>query len=383
MSLTSGLRLTVLAGRSLPVPLPIDLIERLRSVTVTESDQDRSAFSLVLDAAPPGPAAAFNDPFGATSPLAAFSRVVLVVTFGPTPQVLFDGIVTETRLDPAQSGGGSTVTITGEDVGNLLDREERDVEHPALDDFVTVLTILGTYAPQGLVAGAVPPPTLDPPLPIDRIPTQHATDLQHLSDLAARHGYVTYVIPGPAPGISTVYWGPPVRVGVPQPALAVDIGADTNVTEVTFRTEATTPTTVTGAVADRTTGSQTPVLAPASTRPPLGAVPFAVANAGDIQSRRLRDGASDTVSAQARAQAQVDVASDAVVAEGKADGARYGAVLRPRGIVGMRGAGWSHDGLWYVRRVEHELAMGGYQLSFTLAREGHGALTPVLPRAAA
>ena len=383
MILTSGLRLTVLAGRSLPVPLPIDLIERLRSVTVTESDEERSAFSLVLDAAPPGTATAFDDPLGATSPLAPFSRVVLVVTFGPLPQVLFDGIVTETRLDPAQSGGGSTVTVTGEDVGNLLDREERDVEHPALDDYVAVLAILGPYAPQGLVPMALPPPTVSPPLPIDRIPTQHATDLQHLSDLAARHGYVTYVIPGPAPGVSTVYWGPPVRVGLPQAALAVALGADTNVTEVTFRTEATTPTTITGAVADRTTGTQTPVVAPASTRPPLGAVPFAASSAADIQSRRLRDGGSDTVSAQARAQAQVDLASDAVVAEGKADGARYGAVLRPRGIVGMRGAGWSHDGLWYVRRVEHELAMGGYKLSFTLSREGHGALTPVLPRAAA
>jgi hypothetical protein len=57
-------------------------------------------------------------------------------------------------------------------------------------------------------------------------------------------------------------------------------------------------------------------------------------------------------------------------------------VLRARGVVGMRGAGWSYDGLWYVRKVEHELAMGGYGLGFTLAREGHGALTPVLPRAA-
>jgi hypothetical protein len=381
--LTSGLRLTVLAGRSVPVPLPIDLIERLRSVTVTESDEARSAFSLVLDAPKPGAATAFADPFGATSPLAAFSRVVLVVTFGPTPQVLFDGIITETKVDPAQGGGASTVTITGEDVGNLLDRVERDVEHPALDDYVVVLTILGTYAPQGLVAMALPPPTLNPPLPIDRIPTQHGTDLKHLSDLAERHGYVTYVIPGPAPGVSAVYWGPPVRVGLPQPALAADLGADTNVTEVSFRTEATTPTTITGAVADRTTGSQTPVVAPASTRPPLAAAPFATANAGDIQSRRLRDAGSDTVSAQARAQAQVDLASDAVVAEGKADGARYGSVLRARGIVGMRGAGWSYDGLWYVRKVEHELAMGRYELGFTLAREGHGALTPVLPRAAA
>ena len=50
--------------------------------------------------------------------------------------------------------------------------------------------------------------------------------------------------------------------------------------------------------------------------------------------------------------------------------ARYGAVLRPRGLVGLRGAGWSHDGLWYVRRVVHDLAPGSYRQAFTLARDG-------------
>ena len=59
----------------------------------------------------------------------------------------------------------------------------------------------------------MPTPTFNPPLPIDRIPTQHGTDLEHLTALAGRHGYVTYVTPGPLPGFSTVYWGPPVRVG--------------------------------------------------------------------------------------------------------------------------------------------------------------------------
>ena len=161
---------------------------------------------------------------------------------------------------------------------------------------------------------------------------------------------------------------------MPQPALAVDLGRDTNVTEVTFRTEATTPTTVTGAVADRHDRHETPVTAPASTRTPLAAAPFATANAGDIRSRRLRDAGSDAVVRPGPRPGRRSTArADAVVAEGKADGARYGAVLRPRGLVGMRGAGWANDGLWYVRKVEHELAPGSYTFGFTLARDGHGA----------
>ncbi|MEO3891416.1 hypothetical protein [Nonomuraea sp. B5E05] len=380
MLLGSGLRLAVLAGRTIPLPLPVELAQRWRSARITESDGERSVFSLVFDAGRSGPLAALDSPFGPQGPLAPFARVVLVLTFGLVPKVLFDGIVTEVRLDPGTGASTATCTITGEDVGNLLDREDRDMEHPALDDYLTVLKILAPYATQGIQPMVLPTTVTDPPLPIDRTPTQHGTDLEHLTELARQHGYVTYVDPGPVPGISSFYWGPPVRVGVPQPALAVDLGSDSNVRDVSFRTEATRPATVAGSVHDRRTGVTLPVAAVVSTRPPLATVPFAMAEAGNVRRRRLREGSSDAVSAFARAQGEVDRASDALVAEGNADGARYGAVLRPRGLVGMRGAGWSHDGLWYVRKVEHDLAYGGYRVGFTLARDGHGAITPVLPR---
>src|SRR3712207_8178879 len=60
--------------------------------------------------------------------------------------------------------------------------------------------------------------------------SQHDTDLRHLVRLAERHGYVAYVVPGPAPATSRFYWGPPVRAGLPQRAISVDLGPETNVT---------------------------------------------------------------------------------------------------------------------------------------------------------
>lgn len=378
--LGSGLRLTILAGRSVPLPLALDFAQRWRSARVTESDDQRGVFSLTFDAGRSGPAGGVDNPFGDLSPLVPFARVVLVLTFGAMPQVLFDGIITETRLDPGTERGSATYTVTGEDLGNLLDRKERDTEHPALADYLAVLTILAPYATQGLVPMVLPPPVTDPPLPIDRIPTQHGTDLQHITALAERNGYVAYVDPGPAPGVCTFYWGPPQRVGVPQPALAVDLASDSNITDVAFRTDANRPTRVDGAVQDRRTGADLPVVAMVSTRAPLAAAPFAITNAGDVRAERQRDAGSDAITAVARAQARVDHTADAVIAEGTVDGARYGGVLRPRRLVGMRGAGWRHDGLWYVRKVEHELGHGAYQQRFTLARDGHGATTPVLPR---
>ena len=269
--------------------------------------------------------------------------------------------------------------MTGEDVSTLLDRQEKDVEWPALDDYPQVLAVLGPYAAQGIVAMAIPPTDMDPPLPTERIPTQHGTDLAHLTMLAERHGHVTYMIPGPLPGTSTFYWGPPVRVGLPQPAISVDLGPVTNVVAPPrFRVDSLTVTTVEGSVQDPSTGAATPVVAKASLRPPLVTAPLWVTQAGALRSTRLRESGTGTTTALARAQAQVDRSIDAVVGEGELDGARYGAVLRPRGLVGMRGAGLSHDGLWYVRRVAHSLAPGSYRQAFTIAREGYGSTVPVV-----
>lgn len=367
-----GVRLTVLAGPTLPLPLPAPLTERLRSVEVTESDHKRSVFTLTFDA---GRSGALDRAGAVGSPLVAFARVVVMVTWGAIPKVLSDGIVTETELDP----GAATLKVTGEDVSYLLDREEHIAEHPGLADYLQVMRILAPYATRGVLPGAVPPPSFDVPLPTERVPVQHGTDLQHLVTLAGRHGYVAYVIPGPAPGTSTFYWGPPVRTGIPQPALSVDLGPETNVTELNVRTEAHGPVTVSGAVNDRRTGATVPVSAPTSLRPPLSAIPLWAQHAGHTRAKQLRGATGDAVAALSEAQAQVDRSVDAVIAEGKLDGARYGGLLRPRGLVGVRGAGWSHDGLWYVREVKHALSPGGYRAGFTLARDGHGSTVPVVP----
>jgi hypothetical protein len=108
MTSALGVHLTVLAGPTVPLPLPPHLTERVRSVTVTESDAARSAFTLTLDAGRSGLTAAFDTPVvGMTTPLRAGSRVVVVLTLGIVPHVLCDGIVTETELTPASAGSAA------------------------------------------------------------------------------------------------------------------------------------------------------------------------------------------------------------------------------------------------------------------------------------
>jgi phage protein D len=260
----------------------------------------------------------------------------------------------------------------------MMDREEKSAEHPAQDETVIALKIIASYAQFGLIPQVIPPPVIDLPLPIDRIPVQQATDLQYLREMAGRYGYVFFVTPGPAPFTNTAYWGPPVRIGLPQRALSVNLGGETNVERIDFRSNALGPTVVTGQVQDRLTNQTLPVQTFASLRPPLSTQPALLVNQANVRRTQLRQSGLSATEAFARAQGMTDAASDAVEANGELDALRYGDLLQPRGLVGLRGAGYSHDGFWYVKRVTHDLRREAYKQQFTLTREGLGSTTPVV-----
>ena len=64
-----------------------------------------------------------------------------------------------------------------------------------------------------------------------------------------------------------------------------------------------------------------------------------------------------------------------VNASGTLDALRYGGLLTAPGIVGVRGVGYSYDGYYYVKNVNHQISRGEYKQNFTLTREGTGSLT--------
>jgi hypothetical protein len=375
-----GTTLTVLIGPTVAVPAPPLLIENLERVEVTTSDTARSGFQIVFAAGRSGPADLLDFPLLAAPLLRPFNRVVLVVTFAGMPKVLMDGVITHRELTPGGTPGTTRITVTGEDVSVMMDLEEKSVEHPAQDETVIANLLILSYARYGLVPMVIPPPVVDPPIPIQRIPVQQGTDLAYLNRMAQRFGYVFYVQAGPVPMVNTAYWGPPVRVGVPQRALSVDLGSQTNVSQVTFRTNALAPTQVVGTVQDRLTDSAVPVRSVGSLRPPLSAMPDWLVNQPNVRTTVLRDGGLDTMQGFARAQGTADASSDSLTATGTLDALRYGDLLTARGLVGLRGAGWTHDGLYYVKQVNHAITRDGYTQNFTLTRDGSGSTTPaVLP----
>jgi phage protein D len=287
-----------------------------------------------------------------------------------------DGIITNQQFNPGSQPGSSTFTITGEDVSVMMDRQEKNVEHPAQNEMVIALKIIASYAQYGLIPKVLPPPTLDVPLPTDRIPVQQATDLQYLLEMAQRFDYVFYVIPGPAPGVNQAYWGPPLRAGLPQKALTFNMGPSSNVSQLDIQNNANAPTTVSGNVQDRSTNQSMPVQSMAGSRLPLS---LELPNPATMRTTVLRQSASSAAQAMTRAQAITDASlNEVVTVSGELDAAVYGELLTARELVGLRGAGFKHDGLYYVKQVTHQIARGQYKQRFTLTREGLGANIPVV-----
>lgn len=369
-----GTTVTLLVGPSVPIPAPASVMEALDSIQVTTSDSGRSGFQLSLRVGR-GKTDLLDYSLQLGPLLQPFSRVLLIVSFAGLPEVLMDGIITNQQFSPGSEPGTSTLTLTGEDVSVMMDREERSVEHPAQPEMAIAAKIIATYAQYGLIPMVIPPPSLDMPIPIERIPVQQATDLEYLNAMAERFAYVFYVIPGPAPLTNTAYWGPPIRVGIPQRALSANMGSQTNINSIDFEHDGLSATTVSGSVHDRRLNSSVPVQTFASLRVPL-ARPSLLAQR---RVRRFRGTGLDTMQAYARAQAETDRSHDQVVkASGELDALRYEAILKPRALVGVRGVGDTYNGFYYVQQVSHSISKGSYTQRFTLEREGTGATTPVV-----
>jgi hypothetical protein len=375
-----GIHVTLLIGPAVPVPAPPPLLEAMKSIEVRHGDDGPSTFQITFHVGRSGPLDLLDYGLLSNPLLKTFNRVIVIVTFGVLPRVLMDGFITNQELSPSNEPGASTLTVTGEDCCVMMDLEERSAEHPAQDETIIANKIILTYAQFGLIPMVIPPLAIDPPIPVERVPVQQSSDMGFLCEMAARHGYVFYVTPGPAPFMNTAYWGPPVRIGFPQKALSVNMGPQTNVQNISFRNNALGPALVEGQVQDRITNQTVPVQTVAPLRIPLSAMPASLTNLPNVRRRKFRASGLNAMQAYGRAQGETDASNDDVVkVTGELDALQYGDFLQSRALVGLRGVGYSYDGFYYVKDVTHLIALGSYTQNFTLTREGLGSLTPVLP----
>lgn len=372
-----GVRLSLLMGQSLPVPPPAFVSEALESAEVAISDAEPSGFSVIFKLGRSNTVAGAM-PLMAHPAMQAGSRIVLTGVLGLRPTVLIDGIVETADMAAGEGGQGGTLTLMGRDLTALMDREERQEDYPGMAPGDIANVILARYAQHGIVPDVRPPMAADRDAPVDRVPMQNGTDLAYLSELAAQFDHVFTIIPGPLPLTSRAYWGPPPRIGAVQRAISVDMGSASNASGLKFENEPGAAASVTGQVRDGTTGASVPVRSVVPLRPPLAAMP-SVLNFATAATRILRPQPGQSVAqAMGQAQAQSDASSDTLTVTGDLDLGRYGTVLEPRKLVGLRGAGLAHDGFYYVRDVVHSISRGAWTQGFTLVREGLGTTTPIV-----
>jgi hypothetical protein len=368
------IRLTLLMGPRIPVPVAQPVTDALLSAQVTVSAGQRSGFQLSFDLSKTGLIGTTLLPAGFFDPKI---RVVLVVTARGTPTVLMDGVIIRQEVGVSGQPGQSTLTVTGEDLTVLMDLEERRGDtFSATPAAGRVSAIIGRYAEFGIVPLVIPELFPDVVLPTQRIDFQQGTDLAYLNELARANGYTFYLDFGPLPGTSRAYWGPEVRLGVPQPALSVNMDGISNVDQLTFSFDGSAREEPEARVQIPATRVATvlPVPEVSVLRPPLALRP-----APALRKRPLTDTAKKSTSqALAETLAKAAESADAVSGSGQVDVVRYGHVLRARELVGVRGAGIAYDGLYFVKSVTHNLQRGTYTQNFTLAREGLIPRTPTV-----
>jgi hypothetical protein len=373
-----GTYFTLLLGPGVPLPAKPNILEMIERVEVDHSDSGRSVFQLVIRAGRTR-FEAIDSLLMLDPTLKPFSRVVMMVTFNAIPRMLFNGVVTNQQFAPGDGPGEARLTITGEDVGVMMDLQEpQSVEHPAQPEAVIALKILAMYAPYGVIPLVIPPPSIDVPLPTDRIPVQQVSDWNYLKEMAGRFGYSFHLEPGPAPATSIAYWGPPKRLSLPQRAISVNMGASSNASGLQFHYDGLGQERVNGMIQDRTTNMPVPVMTFVGARMPLVPMP-AYATQSSTRVSAYRATGQTVAQAYVNAQQMMDASQDRVVrVSGELDAGVYGSILMPWGLVGLRGAGFSHDGFYYVQSVKHSMQPGSYKQSFNLIREGLGAISPVV-----
>jgi hypothetical protein len=353
-------------GVARPEPVPREVAEAFVSAQITHAvgANAKSGFSLTF---------AFGKGSGLRRQFAGGffdppRRVVLMALINGMHHVLIDGVLTKHEVSASNDPGQSKLTVTGEDLSRLMDLIDFSwiLKYPAMPAEARVAIILAKYIPLGVLPIIIPSVNIDIPIPTSWIPSHMGTDLQYLTYLANSVGYVFRVDPGPDPGISYAYWGPEMTLSAPQQALIVNSDAASNADSMTFTFDAFAKTLFVMLIRDEKLPIPIPIPIPdiSPLSPPLGRrspMPLQIQPLRGISHYNIPQALAIGLAKAARA-------AEVISGSGSLNVMRYGTPLKAGRLVDVKGAGFPHDGLHFVRSVTHSIKPGEYKQNFTLTR---------------
>lgn len=372
--MNDGVRLLLMIGPGVPVPVPRKVLEALTSVKVTTSAGQASGFELTFTLSNRSPLhTAFL--LTANAPIKVM-RVVIAVTVRGKLTVLMDGVMTHHTIVPAEAGQ-STITVHGEDLTRVMGYKDfSGTPFPNMPIAGIVATIIGKYAGLGIIPKVIPPILFNVPIATKRIPKQDGDDLRYIRLLAKEVGYVFYLDPGPAPGTSRAYFGPEIKIGIPQHALNTNMDAHTNVESLSFSFDADAKKQPTVRVQIPATKMSLNIPLPdiSPLNPPLGLIPPLFKSIEPTNDTAKLTAPEATL----KALGEASRSADSLTGTGTLNVMRYGRPLLARKLVGVRGAGAAFDGLHFVQSVTHHIKRGEYTQDFTLKRNALLSNVPVV-----
>ncbi len=362
--------LTLHVGNGLS-PASNDLSVDLDTVEIIERVDGPSVFSLSFNVDPP----LESDEYAVVgqSALAPFARLGISVKLGNDKQTLADGFITRQELMPPTSHESGSFVIYCEDVGVMMDLEEKSVEYVNLDYAGVARRILNGYG-QYATADVKTPKSQDPTDTLRKTRLQHGTDRAYLSAIAQMVGHIFYVKPGPAVGKNTAYWGPPDLSGSADIELASSLLIFSPASRMHLGYRALSATKTSGSVVDLSSSPSNTqeVNLTSATRSTLSSSPGLTAQK-HIRKRLIPHSGMSVARAQLLGQSMIDNSVDRVAfASVKVDTLALGTMVRAATLVELTGVGKQYGGKWFVRQVTHALGRGRFEQQIELSRDGLG-----------
>jgi phage protein D len=294
--------------------------------------------------------------------VAIWKQVVITAGLDDNTEQLISGYITHIR--PAFGTGldQCSLEVWGMDASVLLDREDKLKDWPSRKDSDIASEIFSTY---GLTAQVEDTDVVHD----EQVSTiiQRETDIQFLKRLALRNGFECYV------DGNTGYFQPPRLDSDPQPLLAVQFGADTNVNRFHLEVNALATTNVTMFQIDHDTKQVLDAISTPGNQKALGAsAADSFLGAGMTPGvvcigKTVTTGSSEMT---ALCQGLYDEGEWFITGEGEVAANQYGNVLKPRGPVTIKGIGETYSGVYYVTHVTHVFTSDGYIQRFRVKRNG-------------
>ncbi len=362
------------------LPATLDVMEAIEELEVRTSARGGSHFRLVLAAGRSGPLGLKGAPFVDDPRFQSGGRFGVSVVLGVKPVPILNGVIVKSQYLPPSDSHDGRVLLLGRDLSALMDRVHVQTQWPALAPNLIAMMVLANYLSEGIVPMVIPPTIFEQPNPLETTPVQNCNDCDYLHQLARGVGHHAVLEPGPAPGLSTFYWGPLPKPSLPQKTLSVDLGPMSDAFDVTITHNGDRITTAGAKAIGRLSGEEVEVQVPGLAAPPQGAIPEWQTRQGSLREERLAVSGMSPMQAQALATARLQETSErAVEATGTINNVKYNDVLKPFQQVNLRGVGAIYNGMYTVAEVRHTMRPGDYNQTFTLQRGELYSIAPVVP----